>query len=253
MNSTETRLAEATRRLNALKDRHQVARSAAEAARTQAGSDFEAVADGAPVPTEEARLLAAMVAEELTLASMVQQAERALSDATDIAFARGVLEVAEQMQAILRTYEEAARKVDNAVQVLAIEGTAMGDAARQIVGKFRALRGRSTTIGDGILAIDWTALSHEQVHHLAQQALAYYTRWWRYDRAMPFMPGALGAIAPLTGQFAELMGLTALSNSARKSATADMAADGAPLPVNTDDDFDLSQVPELPALADSGR
>lgn len=227
MNTTDTRLAEAQRRLESIQTKLSAVRRQLQQCREKLGADFAAVADGAEVPAAPQRELADLVAEEMTLASMEGAALKAVSAGQGVAFARGIAKNAQQMQRLLQRHRELSAATDQALDALAIAGTDMRENARQILGTFRALRARNTLTAKGVVSMDTAGLvAGNQLQWLIEGGLGYVARWWRAERRAPFLPNAIGAIAAYEADFSELMGLDAIEPAVLSAARADMANDG---------------------------
>lgn len=255
MNTTDTRLEEAQRRLDTLRARRATLKPQIDAARAALGAGFAEVADGAEVPLEQQQALAGLVAEDLTLQSMADAARAALEAARAVAFARGIEANAGQMRQLLQVHRDLSHKTDAAVDALAIAAGELRDNAGRILHTFRELRSRNTITKKGVVSIDIAGLvAGGQVQWLIEQGLGYRTLWWKVERRMPFLPAALNATAALTSEFNELMGLDALDPAVLAAARRDMAADGAPLIAlpgseadsdRAEDDVDLSDLSDF--------
>jgi len=243
VNTTETRRAEAARRLSALQSKLQSARARIKEQRAKLGAEFRDVADGGDMPTSAQSGLAELVAERMTLAAMEAAATRAHRDAEQVAFARGIVLNRDAMQASMREYDAAVLDAEAKADAFVHSLNSVRDAADAIHSNLRALRGRNqmTAHGEVLAAQGAHAVADASgtmenpagLQWFVNQHFAAVTRWWRAPRAMQFSRTCGGAMAALRSSFDELMGLHDLDPAALKQARLDIAADGAvPTPLS---------------------
>lgn len=252
MNSTERKLADAQRQLESIRAQRLSVKQQIGECRERLGADFQAVADGAEIPEEQRRELGDLLGKEAALESMDVQAEKAVRRASDVAFARGILISADGMKKLLIRHEELSRKVDAAIDALAIAGDELRENGHQILENYRVLRGRNSQTLKGYVVTGVGALATgDQLNFLIGGGLAYRTRWFRHERPMHFLPSALSSLGALQSEFNELMGLSSLSKSAIAEARADLALDGAPLQLCADivasaaEDIDFTDISDF--------